>query len=187
MTRPEADLRGYRLDVYRDPEDGNWVAEVPDLPGCIAAAGTPAAAVRMAEDAISAWIDAAVADGRPVPEPTREEGYSGRFVLRVARSLHRQLARQARREGVSLNAYCATALARAVGASQASTVTVFDAHDYLRTYQEFAIAVGDYNSTGSFIVGDSPAFTRSAAQSSVWSMSPENAKTTLGPMRRGAA
>ena len=118
----DADVRGYRLEVYRDPEDGSWVAEVPDLPGCIAGGTTIDEAVEMAADAIDAWVEAAAATGRAVPSPRAvNEELSGRFVLRISRRLHAQLARLARTDGVSLNAYCAMALAEAVGAAQAQT------------------------------------------------------------------
>ena len=44
--------------------------------------------------------------------------YSGRVHLRMPRSLHRDLARRAEQEGVSLNQVIVTALARSVGAEQ---------------------------------------------------------------------
>ena len=110
--------KGYRIEVSQDPDDDGWAAEVPDLPGCVAAAASPADAITAAVDAIDAWVDAAVAMGRAVPPPSRRtEEHSGRFVLRVPRGLHGRLAREAEREGVSLNSYCATVLAEAVGAS----------------------------------------------------------------------
>lgn len=114
----EADFKGYRIEMYRD-EDGSWAAEVPELPGCVAAGDTPDEAVAMIEDAIEAWIEAAASDGRPVPPPSpMDEAYSGRFLLRAGKTLHRQLVVRARREGVSLNAYCMMALAQAVGMSE---------------------------------------------------------------------
>jgi len=51
----------------------------------------------------------------PVPEPQADEEYSGRFMVRVPRSLHRQLVQTADRQGVSLNAYCMAVLAQASG------------------------------------------------------------------------
>lgn len=115
----DADVRGYRLEMYRDPEDGSWVAEVPDLPGCVGGGQSAEEAVEMAADAIEAWIDAASASGRAVPLPrTVDEEHSGHFVLRVPKRLHAQLARVARREGVSMNLFCSTALAEAVGATE---------------------------------------------------------------------
>jgi antitoxin HicB len=110
--------KGYRIELYQDADDDSWAAEVPDLPGCVAAASSPGDAITAVVDAIDAWIDTALALGHAVPPPSRRvEGHSGRFVLRVPRGLHGRLAREAEREGVSLNTYCATVLAEAVGAS----------------------------------------------------------------------
>lgn len=120
MTDAEG-TRGYRLEVYRD-QDGSWVAEVPELPGCVAASTDPQELIYLAEDSIAAWIEAAMDDGRTVPAPATANEYSGRFVLRVPKGIHRRLAAQARREGVSLNTLCATALAAGVGAAEASDV-----------------------------------------------------------------
>jgi hypothetical protein len=47
-----------------------------------------------------------------IPEPSYPEEYSGKFNLRIPRSLHRQLAESAERDGVSLNQYVAALLAR---------------------------------------------------------------------------
>lgn len=112
--------KGYRIELYQDPDDDSWAAEVPELPGCVGAGASPVDATEAAADAIEAWIDTAVALGRAVPPPSRRvDEHSGRFVLRVPHGLHGRLAREAEREGVSLNAYCATVLAEAVGADAA--------------------------------------------------------------------
>lgn len=135
MTRIEdTRLMGYRLEMYPD-EDGSWAAEIPELLGCVGAGTTPDEAVANLEDALEAWIEAARADGRPIPPPARiEEEYSGRFLLRVAKTLHRQLAERARREGVSLNQYCGMVLAGSAGYSHAPAP--------MRTVQAF-IDVGE--------------------------------------------
>lgn len=54
------------------------------------------------------------ADGRPLPPATAHRDYSGRFVLRVGRELHKQLAIRALLEGESLNSYCLKVLRDAV-------------------------------------------------------------------------
>jgi predicted RNase H-like HicB family nuclease len=54
------------------------------------------------------------ADGRPLPPPTAHRDYSGKFVLRVGKDLHKRLAIRALREGESLNSYCLKVLRDAV-------------------------------------------------------------------------
>lgn len=112
--------RGYRALLSEDPDDGSWAAEVPDLPGCIAAGASPSEVIDQIGDAIDAWMATAAAVGRRVPSPSRATiTHSGRFVLRVPRGLHGRLVHAAEGEGVSLNTFCATALAEAVGAGAA--------------------------------------------------------------------
>ena len=52
------------------------------------------------------WLATAIEDGIAIQEPDSIEDYSGQFKLRLPRSLHRQLALQSKREGVSMNQYC---------------------------------------------------------------------------------
>jgi antitoxin HicB len=97
-----------------EEEGGGFLAEVPDLPGCQSDGDTPEAAVESVRDAIKAWIATAKRIGRTVPEPDRSR-YSGKWVQRVPKSLHKKLAQEARREGVSLNTLAATLLAEGLG------------------------------------------------------------------------
>jgi predicted HicB family RNase H-like nuclease len=55
------------------------------------------------------------ADNKPLPPATANREYSGRFVLRVGKDLHRELAVKAMRTGESLNVYCQKVLKKAVG------------------------------------------------------------------------
>jgi predicted RNase H-like HicB family nuclease len=108
-------MNRYPLEIFWSNEDDGFIAEVPDLPGCSARGATEADAARGAQDAIAAWIEAAQAAGREVPVPREVlplESYSGKFLVRVPRSLHARLARHAAAEGVSLNQYVAGVLAR---------------------------------------------------------------------------
>ncbi len=59
----------YELIIYWSAEDSVFVADVPELPGCMAHGPTPAEAVAQAQEAIALWIDTARDDGRTVPEP----------------------------------------------------------------------------------------------------------------------
>ena len=108
----------YTIELVRDQDDESnvgYVAEVDELPGAISQGATPEEAIRNVFNAMEGWISIALEDGREVPEPRRGKDFSGRFLLRIPQSLHAQLAREAEREGVSLNQYAATTLAGAVG------------------------------------------------------------------------
>lgn len=100
----------YRMRVYPIETDTNtveWVAEFPDLPGCVGAGDTAEEAVLMAIDAKKAWIEIALEDEKNIPEAKNLYGndYSGKFTLRLPKTLHRELTLQADDEGVSLNQY----------------------------------------------------------------------------------
>lgn len=111
----------YAVRVYREPDGSGYTAEIPDLPGCITCADTLDEVWALIEDAKQGWLELALADGDPIPEPVLEEQPSGKFTVRVPRSLHRKLSEEARREGVSLNQFVTVALAETVGVRQAQT------------------------------------------------------------------
>jgi predicted HicB family RNase H-like nuclease len=59
---------------------------------------------------VEEWIRIYEEDGEPLPAPTAGKEYSGKFVVRVGRDLHKELAIEAIRSGKSLNSYCVDAL-----------------------------------------------------------------------------
>jgi antitoxin HicB len=75
----------YTIEVFRDAneDDPGWVARVAELPGCLTQADTFEELGEMIEDAMRGWIEIALEDGTPVPEPRPDEAYSGKFVVRV--------------------------------------------------------------------------------------------------------
>ncbi len=105
----------YRIELIPDPEDGGYAVAIPNLPGCLSQGDTADEAIEMIRDAQRLWIEAAIEDGRPVPEPRPIDEYSGKFNVRVPRRVHRALTQAARDEGVSLNLFVASTLAEAVG------------------------------------------------------------------------
>ena len=107
----------YHIEIIRetDPEDAGWVAQVRELPGCITQADNFDELEEMIRDAMRGWFEIAIQDGLPIPLPQADVEYSGKFVIRVPRQLHRQLAEEAERQNVSLNQYVNYALALVVG------------------------------------------------------------------------
>lgn len=63
----------YPIEVLWSEEDQIWIANVPDLPLCSAHGLTPHAAVEEVEVAIDAWLDAAKAEGRTIPPPSKRQ------------------------------------------------------------------------------------------------------------------
>lgn len=61
----------YEVIIYWSDEDHVFVAEVPELPGCMAHGKTHAAALSSAHNAIALWIDTARESGHTVPAPKK--------------------------------------------------------------------------------------------------------------------
>ena len=59
----------YEINLYWSKDDGAFLAEVPELPGCMADGSTYQEALANAEAVIREWIETARDLGRPVPEP----------------------------------------------------------------------------------------------------------------------
>ena len=62
----------YEIILYWSNTDGVFVAEVPELPGCMAHGDTQETAIRNVKDAMALWIDTARQFGDPIPEPKGE-------------------------------------------------------------------------------------------------------------------
>ena len=62
-------MNKYRTVIYWSEEDQIFIAEVPELPGCMTHGSTQAMALANANKAVRAWIDTANAFGDPIPKP----------------------------------------------------------------------------------------------------------------------
>ena len=61
----------YPVQLVRQDEDGDvfWLAEIPDLPGCMTDGVTPDEALENLEDAKRLWVETMIEDGFDIPEP----------------------------------------------------------------------------------------------------------------------
>jgi predicted RNase H-like HicB family nuclease len=59
----------YEILIYWSAEDNAYLAEVPELPGCMADGASYQEALKNAELIIRQWIETAQELGRPIPEP----------------------------------------------------------------------------------------------------------------------
>ncbi len=59
----------YEVIIYWSEDDFAYVAEVPELPGCMAHGGSRQEALANVDDAMALWLETAREFGRPIPEP----------------------------------------------------------------------------------------------------------------------
>ena len=105
---------GYSTEVKRN-EDGTYFARIVEFPGCMTEGNTRDEALANLDDAMRGWIEVKLEDNEPIPPPSTDDQYSGRFVVRMPKSVHRELSQRADREGISLNTMVVSALSRCVG------------------------------------------------------------------------
>lgn len=67
-------LKRYKILLYWGDEDEAYLAEMPELPGCITDGATPEAAIANLYEAAALWIETAVELGRPIPVPMQLSG-----------------------------------------------------------------------------------------------------------------
>ncbi|MDP2983420.1 MAG: type II toxin-antitoxin system HicB family antitoxin [Candidatus Latescibacter sp.] len=66
-------MQRYEIIIYWSNEDEVFVAEAPELPGCMAHGNTEELALENVKEAIRLWIDTAREFGDPIPEPPKIE------------------------------------------------------------------------------------------------------------------
>ena len=62
-------MEKYEVIIYWSSEDQVFIAEVPELPGCMAHGNNQEDALKNVQEAIQLWIDTAKEFGDPIPEP----------------------------------------------------------------------------------------------------------------------
>jgi predicted HicB family RNase H-like nuclease len=105
----------YKMEILKDKYEDHYIISYPDLKGCLTCSSNLETGVKLIEDAKKEWILAALEDGYSIPEPSDLEKFSGQFKLRLPKSLHRELAEDAKKEGISMNQYCLYLLSKHEG------------------------------------------------------------------------
>jgi predicted RNase H-like HicB family nuclease len=62
-------MSDYHINIFHSIEDGGYVADIPDLTYCSAFGATQEEALAEVQRAKAAWLEAARASGKPIPEP----------------------------------------------------------------------------------------------------------------------
>lgn len=98
----------YQVEIA--PYENEYVAYILEMPTVSAYGSTPTEAIEELSEVYEISKSAMVANGVSFPEPLQAKKYSGKFNVRVPTRLHRTLAVNAARQGVSLNAFVSTLL-----------------------------------------------------------------------------
>jgi predicted RNase H-like HicB family nuclease len=62
-------MKDYHINIFYSEEDDGYIADIPDLKYCSAFGDTPEEALREVLIAKSVWLEAASAEGKPIPLP----------------------------------------------------------------------------------------------------------------------
>ena len=62
-------MKDYHINIFYSEEDEGYIADIPDLKFCSAFGETPEEALKQLHIAKAAWLEAALAEGKPIPPP----------------------------------------------------------------------------------------------------------------------
>ena len=95
----------YIVQRIEDESGKYFYARVLEFDGCQSTGETFEEAYENLRDAMQGWIETKLENGYEVPLPVGNEDFSGKFIIRIPKSLHYRLSIEAKQEGVSLNQY----------------------------------------------------------------------------------
>lgn len=93
-----------RMVSEMNDENGHYFyGRILELDGCQSTGDTIEELYESLNEALEGYLEVKIENGLPIPEPVNTEGYSGKFNVRLPKSLHQRLTIEAEKEGVSLN------------------------------------------------------------------------------------
>ncbi len=110
ISSKDKDILKYSIQVLWSEEDDCFVATIEEFPGLSAFGESQSEAIEEAIEVARGFIEVLKEDGDPIPEPIKVSEYSGQTRLRLGKSLHEELVKQAKREGLSLNTHMVSLL-----------------------------------------------------------------------------
>ena len=93
------------IQPYNDESGVYYIGKVLEFEGCTTDGITKEEVLDNIREAMEGWIETKLTNGFAVPEPVSDCEVSGRFTLRLPKTLHQRLVLEASKEGVSLNQY----------------------------------------------------------------------------------
>lgn len=102
----------YSYNIAWSDEDKVFIGRVAEFPSLAAHGSTQEKALREIRTVVEYVLDDLAKSREPIPEPFTKRRYSGKLQLRMSKELHRRLALESSTQGVSLNNWINTKLAR---------------------------------------------------------------------------
>lgn len=93
----------YLYSVGWSEEDDAFIARVAEFPSLAAHGNTQEEALREVKDVVDFVLKDLIESKEPIPEPFGKRSFSGKLVLRMPEYMHRELALEAMKQGISLN------------------------------------------------------------------------------------
>lgn len=85
-------------------ESGHYFyGRILELDGCQSTSDTLDGLYKSLNEAMEGYLEVKLENNLPIPIPELSNNYSGKFVVRLPKSLHQKLAIEAAKEGISLN------------------------------------------------------------------------------------
>ena len=100
------------IQEVNDESGHYFYGRIMELDGCQSTGETLEELYKNLNEALEGYIETKIENNLEIPRPAHQEDYSGKFIVRVPKSLHMRLAVEAEREGVSLNQYALYKLAK---------------------------------------------------------------------------
>jgi len=103
MRHEGAEAHDYSIKVFWSEEDEGYITVCPELEGISAFGESREDALRELDVAIDLVLEDLRDRGEPIPEPASRKAFSGKFNVRVPKTLHARIAEAADEDEVSLN------------------------------------------------------------------------------------
>lgn len=95
----------YIIQPVDDESVSYFYGRVMELDGCQSTGDSFEETYASLREAMLGYIETKLENGFDVPEPVQNNDFSGKFVVRIPKTLHYRLSVEAEKEGVSLNQY----------------------------------------------------------------------------------
>lgn len=95
----------YIVQPINDESGSYYYARILEFDGCQSTGNTFQEALDNLKEAMEGWIETKLEAGFDIPLPITQNNFSGKFLIRIPKSLHYKLSIEAEQEGVSLNQY----------------------------------------------------------------------------------